>query len=132
MFSLSPFASSLPVRLDSSSANSAVTVRASSQKVDYSKTAGTFQQFYNARQARSTHHPPPPSLCFFPTSLAQFNTLSNTVPQNLELMTPEELGHLLAGDDYLVLNVSPSEFFELEEVIGSRAYVFKELCSGRY
>jgi len=47
-------------------------------------------------------------------------------------MTPEELKELLAGDEYPVLDIPPEDFSQVEEAIGSRAYVFKELCSGRY
>lgn len=42
-------------------------------------------------------------------------------------MTPDELTHLLAQNDHLVLDISPKDFQELEKHIENRVYVSKPL-----
>ncbi|RPA97053.1 hypothetical protein L873DRAFT_1155599 [Choiromyces venosus 120613-1] len=45
--------------------------------------------------------------------------------QLLPPMTPDELSELLLLDEYLVLDIPPAEFPELEQVIGRRAYTYR-------
>lgn len=42
-------------------------------------------------------------------------------------MTPDELTNLLAQNEYLVLDISPEDFQELEKFIKKRGYVSKSL-----
>ncbi|RPA92011.1 hypothetical protein L873DRAFT_244657 [Choiromyces venosus 120613-1] len=80
--------------------------------------------------------PPPPSswkqnwpLCsqlLPPVRPTCFSFYHHALAHNFESqMTPDELSELLLLDEYLVLDIPPAEFPELEQVIGRRAYTYR-------